>query len=69
VLVKGEIKNFDFAIFNRNGEKVFETQDSDKCWDGNYKGKKALLGNYVYYFTAYTRCGKIVKKGNVILIR
>ena len=58
-----------FIIYNRWGEKVFETTNINICWDGKYKGKAVEPGNYVYYISAKTACGDIVKKGNVLLIR
>jgi gliding motility-associated-like protein len=58
-----------FIIYNRWGEKVFETNNASICWDGNYKGSPAGEGNYVYYIRAKTNCGDVLKKGNVLLIR
>jgi gliding motility-associated-like protein len=58
-----------FIIYNRWGEKIFETTNINTCWNGEYKGKPAIEGNYVYYIKAKTACGDVVKKGNVLLIR
>ena len=65
----GQTSNFHLMIFNRYGEKVFESFSKDNCWDGTYKGKSALAGNYVFHLTAETPCGNVEKKGNVLLIR
>lgn len=65
----GDARNVYFAIYNRWGDLVFETRDMNECWDGNYKGKQANAGNYVFYVIADTPCGKMNKKGNVVLIR
>jgi gliding motility-associated-like protein len=65
----GDASVFHFMIFNRWGEKVFETKDINNCWDGWYKGQPADLGNYVYYIKSVNFCGEQVKKGNVLLIR
>ena len=41
--------NYRFTIFNRWGEKIFETYDPEKGWDGKYKsGKVAPSGIYIY---------------------
>jgi gliding motility-associated-like protein len=69
VLVKGQIKNYTMMIFNRWGEKVFETHNSNDCWNGKYKGRDVEIGNYVYYLSAKTLCGEFSKKGNLLLIR
>jgi gliding motility-associated-like protein len=42
------IKDYYMEVFNRWGEKVFESRDATIGWDGNYKGKKALDGVYLY---------------------
>ena len=59
-----------FQIYDRWGELVFETQDIDKKWDGNFKGKKALAGVYVYHLqlNCYNH-QTFTKKGNITLIR
>jgi gliding motility-associated-like protein len=46
---RGEwIREFHIAIFSRWGEKVFETNDINECWDGRYDGKKCQSGVYMY---------------------
>jgi gliding motility-associated-like protein len=71
VFVRSEIiKEFFFTIYNRWGEKVFETSDQRIGWDGTYKGMKADPGVFVYYLEA--TCiddQKFFKKGNITLIR
>ena len=42
------IKQFQLALFNRIGEKVFETNDINFRWNGEYKGVKVPSGVYVY---------------------
>lgn len=65
----GSTQNVYFIIYNRWGEKVFETNNPNNCWNGKYKGEPAGEGNYVYYISAKTSCGDIVRKGNILLIR
>lgn len=65
----GPASRFHLMVYNRWGEKVFETSDPKDCWDGIYKFKPAEAGNYVFHLIADTPCGNVVKKGNVLLIR
>lgn len=59
-----------FAIFNRWGQKVFETSDINEGWDGTFGGKPQPMGVYVYIVEAVTPTGrKFVKQGNITLIR
>ena len=41
-------KTFKMLVFNRWGEKMYETTDLSKGWDGNYLGKPAPQGVYAY---------------------
>jgi gliding motility-associated-like protein len=41
-------KTYQMIILNRWGEKMFETTDLSRGWDGNYLGKPAPDGVYVY---------------------
>lgn len=64
------ITDFQFAIFNRWGEKVFETNDLAKGWDGTFKGKPAQSAVYMYYLRATCHNGEVYqKKGNITLLR
>lgn len=43
-------KTYYFAIYNRNGLRLFETRDLNVGWDGKYKGQWVHPGVYVYYY-------------------
>ncbi len=43
------IKQVEVAVFNRIGEKVFQSNELDFKWDGNYKGVHSPPGVYTYY--------------------
>lgn len=40
--------SFSFAIYNRWGQKVFETNNAGEKWDGAYEGRNAETGTYFY---------------------
>ena len=40
--------DYHLEVYNRWGEKVFETQSPGDVWDGNYRGKPASADVYVY---------------------
>jgi len=64
------VKDLDFAIYDRWGEKIFETTDANSCWDGTYKGERMNNAVFVYYLHATLANGTPVsKKGNIALIR
>jgi gliding motility-associated-like protein len=63
------IKSLEFIIYDRWGEKVFETTNPKECWDGTYKGKPLNTSVFVYYMKATLINGKeITKQGNISLI-
>lgn len=56
-----------FAVFDRWGNKIFETSDHEVGWDGRIKGgKKATEGVYVYYIKLTTSNGiEVEKRGEI----
>ena len=65
-----DIRTAHFVIFDRWGEKVFETWDQHEGWDGIYKGEMSSPGVYVYYVDVeYTNGKEIQKRGSVTLVR
>ncbi|MGE0569237.1 MAG: gliding motility-associated C-terminal domain-containing protein [Bacteroidia bacterium] len=64
------IKEMNFYIYDRWGNKVFESHDANDGWKGDYKGKNAESGVYAYYLDATMfNDKKITKKGDLTLIR
>ena len=70
VLLSGVVE-FQITIFDRWGEKVFESSDIYKGWDGTMRnGKAAPSGSYVYRIQGKLISGTDLNEfGNVILIR
>jgi gliding motility-associated-like protein len=68
VLSQSGVRVITFRIFNRTGEKVY---DQLSPWDGNYKGKPAPPGVYVYYVELglFGDDRAITRKGSVTMIR
>ncbi|MBC7389194.1 MAG: gliding motility-associated C-terminal domain-containing protein [Opitutaceae bacterium] len=65
------IDKLSFQIYNRWGEKIFETNNKSVGWDGNFHGIMQNSGAYVYY-VQYTKIGedkKYTMKGTLILLR
>jgi gliding motility-associated-like protein len=60
---------FEMRIFNRWGEKVFETDDITKGWDGKFKGTTQPMETYVWT-VSYTYGQKVQKSiiGNLALL-
>ena len=70
-LVKGNcVENFYMTIFDRWGNKLFESQNINDGWDGTYKDHPMNTGTYVYYLKA-TMFDKstVEKKGTMALVR
>ncbi|MFN8711309.1 MAG: kelch repeat-containing protein [Bacteroidota bacterium] len=66
-----DFTSYHLVIFNRWGEKIFETKDQSG-WDGNYVGQRAESEVYVYLLSYTSTCtgGKVVdRRGAVTLIR
>jgi gliding motility-associated-like protein len=74
------VTNFQITIYDRWGEKVFESSKSEFCWDGFYKGRLLDPAVYVYFIKAtYEKAGSsvydgktkfdVTKTGNISLLR
>jgi len=63
--------SFTLSIFNRWGQKVFETAKTDgRGWDGKFNGKEQPNGVYIYQMEVIYTNGRSEKySGNVTLIR
>lgn len=71
VYVRGfGIGKMTFTIWNRWGQKVFETNSRFQGWDGKVKGVVQPMDVYVYTLTVeFTDGKKATKKGDLTLIR
>lgn len=63
------IEDFQLQVFNRWGQRVYETTDIDGRWNGRIGSTDAPSEVYVYIATYTTEGEKIVDKGDVTIIR
>ncbi|MGZ8559228.1 MAG: gliding motility-associated C-terminal domain-containing protein [Chitinophagaceae bacterium] len=57
-------------VYNRWGQKIFETKGISKGWNGMLEGQLQPVGIYIYFLTMESLNGnKITKQGTVTLIR
>jgi gliding motility-associated-like protein len=64
------VKEFQLIIYNRWGERIFETTDVTQPWNGEWRGGHSNPAVYAYYCKATLTNGiKINKEGNVSLVR
>jgi|GEM_PF-145394 len=64
------VQEIYIAVYNRWGERVFETYDPEQGWDGTFRDKPANPDSYSYYIKAQCEGGQsYYKKGNLTLIR
>ncbi|HRG83989.1 MAG TPA: gliding motility-associated C-terminal domain-containing protein, partial [Chitinophagaceae bacterium] len=71
VFVRGfGIGKMSFTIWNRWGQKVFETNNRFQGWDGKLKGVVQPMDVYVYTLNVeFTDGTKTTKRGDLTLIR
>ena len=64
------IVSFVLKVYDRWGEKVFESESLNNCWDGIYRGKALNTDVFVYYFDATLSNGEPFSlKGNISLVK
>lgn len=63
--------NFNMQIFDRWGELIFETNNMENGWDGNFKGKQVPNGTYIWKTRAKEKYTTIFhdNSGHLNLIR
>ena len=66
-----DINGFEFLIFNRWGNVVWESHDPNGKWDGTYGGIKCSDGVYIWkiQFNVFGDDGKISDHGHLTIIR
>jgi gliding motility-associated-like protein len=64
------LRNMTLQIFNRWGEKMFESNELTKGWDGYYKGKEQIPEVYVYVaYLEFLDGYKTIKKGSLTIVK
>jgi len=62
--------NFQFAIYNRKGEKIYQTNTTQPGWDGTYNNQNQPVGVYPWVLNCIQSDGTAaLMSGNVTLIR
>ena len=71
LFVRGKnIQELNLSVYDRWGQRVFQTNNINEGWDGMYMGEKLENAVFVYYLSLTYADGKTeAKKGNVSLIR
>jgi gliding motility-associated-like protein len=69
ILNASDFQSYYLAIYNRWGEKVFETKNAKKGWDGNKNSQQAEMGVYVWYCKFKKSNVDKIMKGTVTLVR
>jgi len=65
-----EINRYSMIVYNRYGQKVFESAQYGKGWNGTCQGKEQPAGSYVYQVSFTNAFGYTYNEnGSVLLIR
>ncbi len=65
-----DAKNYNFSVYNRWGQKIFETENPNDGWNGKIDGDNAPEGTYVYSLRMYGTNGQeLNRSGRVSLLR
>lgn len=58
-----------FAIYDRWGTKIFETQNLNEGWDGTFEGEAVNPGNFIYQVSYICRENEFNKVGSFTVLR
>lgn len=71
ILGANDLEHFYLCIYNRYGQKIFESKNSNIGWNGLYKQHSSEAGSYIYQLN-YKKTGSSKSenlKGNFLLLR
>ncbi|MEO7445537.1 MAG: gliding motility-associated C-terminal domain-containing protein [Ferruginibacter sp.] len=69
-VIQQEVSSYSFLIFNRFGQKIFESHKINEGWDGRRNGQPADQGTYVYYLSFRNGQNELWNKsGSFLLLR
>ncbi len=64
------LKDIYIAIYNRWGERIFESDNMNKRWDGRFNNQLEQAGAYAYYIIAnFQDDTQQIRKGTITLIK
>lgn len=64
------VQSLSFSVFNRWGERIFQTSQPDVAWDGTHNGNFVPNDDYIYVISAEMSDGTTISKsGSVSLFR
>lgn len=66
---QGLVENFQLIIFNRWGQEVFSTDDSERAWDGTVDGEAQNSDVYLYIMAFDLEGVRVEEEGSFSLIR
>ncbi len=67
-VIDREVQLYSFAVFNRWGEKVFESAQPADGWNAMRSGKPLPAGTYAWKLRYYTASGSEVNDSGVVLL-
>ncbi len=64
------IQSIEVSVFDRWGNRVYQSSNKDECWDGTYNGAELNNDVYVYHLVVTCAGGRIYDKaGNVTILK
>lgn len=70
IIVGSDVTSFNFGVYDRWGNLMFQSSNANFVWDGTYKGLACSSGVYAYLIDVlYSDGRKETRSGNITLIR
>ena len=62
------IKKYQLQIFDRWGERIFDTNNPEEGWDGTFRGQPCKQDSYVWRVGVTTNVGRIEERSGSVVI-
>ncbi len=68
VMLSVDPSEYYFAVFNRQGQQIFESTSPETGWDGTLEGEKLKSGIYAYYIRILTVSGRYQEQRGMVTL-
>jgi gliding motility-associated-like protein len=68
LIVFGDTADYQMLIYDRFGQKVFQTTDIEEGWNGKKAGKDLEQGVYIFYIKVTRSNGNVLEDSGVVLL-
>lgn len=63
-----DVREYSLSVYNRWGEKIFETNELSEAWNGIYLGHPVPVGAYLFIIRVITDDGRLLNESGTVTV-